>query len=141
ATDKITHTGVNIKSEILAGIKEYELVKNSNQFKTNNPKIAQETLYGFFPSSLFLSDITAGTKNIKSTITPIKIKNNKEIEMIIPPLYFTKWPVCLRIAFTYLFAKIVNSQGIFSLFQPRCSSNFCILKPELITEFMISLSV
>src|SRR5699024_7616458 len=103
ATDKITHTGVNIKSEILAGIKEYELVKNSNQFKTNNPKIAQETLYGFFPSSLFLSDITAGTKNIKSTITPIKIKNNKEIEMIIPPLYFTKWPVC-RIL-TYYFKK------------------------------------
>src|SRR5699024_11932980 len=53
--------------------------------------------------------------------------------------YSTIWPVCLRIAFTYLFAKIVNSQGIFSLFQPRCSSNFCILKPELITEFMISL--
>src|SRR5699024_11713279 len=76
--------------------KEYELVKNSNQFKTNNPKIAQETLYGFFPSSLFLSDITAGTKNIKSTITPIKIKNNKEIEMIIPPLYFTTWTVCRR---------------------------------------------
>src|SRR5699024_1644540 len=88
ATDKITHTGVNIKSAILTGNKEYELVKNSNQFKTNNPKIAQETLYGFFPSSLFLSAITAGTTNIKSTITPIKIKNNKEIEMIIPPLTY-----------------------------------------------------
>jgi len=98
ATDKITHIGVNIKSEIFAGIKEYEFVRNKNQFKTNKPKTTQEILYGFFPSSLFLLDITAGTTNIKSTITPIKTRNNKETEMIttffLNIFYVTKWPVC-----------------------------------------------
>src|SRR5699024_12830239 len=38
---------------------------------------------GFLSSSLYLSDRTAGTTNIKSTIIPIKIKNNTETETII----------------------------------------------------------
>jgi len=97
AIDKITHIGVNIKSEILAGIKEYEFVRNNNQFKTNRPKIAHEILYGFFSPSLFLSDIKAGTTNIKSTITPNTIKNNKEIEIIITPFINILWKTLLFI--------------------------------------------
>src|SRR5699024_2242449 len=97
ATDKITHIGVNIKSEIFAGIKEYEFVRNKNQFKTNKPKTTQEILYGFILSSLFLLDITAGTTKNKSTITHIKNRNNKETEMIstffLNIFYVTKWPV------------------------------------------------
>src|SRR5699024_9825559 len=102
ATDKMNQTGVNIKSEILSGIKEYESVRNNNQLKTNSPKIAQEILYGFLPSSLYLSDRTAGTTNIKITTIPIKTKNNKEMEIIITlSFYFNNSARLLNLNFKY----------------------------------------
>lgn len=105
ATDKITHIGVNIKSEIPVGIRTYEFVRNNNQFKTNRPKIVQEILYGFSSPPLFLSDINAETTNIKSTITPNTIKKNKEIEMIITSIFYTIRLVCRTL---FIFKSILS---------------------------------